>query len=275
MNRLIVAPPAPHLRSVVASWSYREVSIDGLVRVPLLARPLQLVEWYLDEPFGLIDRETGVASNPPGHVVAVGAMTCRQVDLALRGTFRVFTMQLLPTATHRITGLPMQELTDGALDAVSLFGHDTDVVLDRLRDARGFRERIGIAEAFITRRLAGLRSWDAIDDVATQIRLCGRADLAVALRGSGLSARQFERRFLAAVGMPAATYLRIGRFHHALERKEVQPHLRWADVAAEFGYYDQSHLARDAKALGGDAASRLLKQAADVDETVTPMSEIS
>jgi AraC-like DNA-binding protein len=269
---LFTAPPAPHLRSLVASWSFREVSIDGVVRVPLLARPLQFVEWYLDAPFGLIDWKTGVKTNPPGHVVAVGAMTYRQVDLALCGTFRVFTMQLLPTAIHRLTGFPMHELTDGAIDAVSVFGRDAAVVLDHLRYARGFRECIGIAETLLTRRLAGLRSWDAVDNAATQLRVHGRADLTLALRDSGLSVRQFERRFLAAVGMPAVTYLRVSRFHHALERKEREPHVRWSDVAAEFGYFDQSHLARDAKALGGDAASRLLKRAANIDETVTPMS---
>ncbi len=275
MNRLLTAAPALHLRSVVASWSYREVSIDGVVRVPLFARALQFIEWYLDEPFLLIDWETGEQTKPPGHVAAVGAMTRRQVDLALCGTFRVFTMQLLPTAMHRLTGLPMQELTDSAIDAVALFGSDAAVMLDRLRYARGFRECIGIAEPFVTRRLAGLRSWDAIDTAAAQIRFSGGADLAVALRDSGLSARQFERRFLAAVGMPAATYLRVGRFHPALERKEREPQMRWSDVAAEFGYYDQSHLARDAKALGGEPASRLIQQAALVDESVVPMSEIS
>jgi hypothetical protein len=92
VNRLFTAPPAPHLRSIVASWSYREVAIDGAVHVPLLARPLQFIEWYLDEPFGLIDCVTGVKSKPPGFVSAVGAMSRRQVDLELRGTFRVFTM---------------------------------------------------------------------------------------------------------------------------------------------------------------------------------------
>jgi AraC-like DNA-binding protein len=275
VNRLFTAPPASHLRSIVASWSYREVEIDGVVHVPLLARPLQFVEWYLDEPFGLIDWETGARTKPPGYVVAVGAQTRRQLDLELGGTFRVFTMQLLPTAVHRLTGFAMHELTNGAVDAVSLFGPDTTVVLDRLRYARSFAECIAIGESFVTRRLAGARSWNSIDAVATQIRLHGAADLSVALRNSGLGARQFERRFLHAVGMPAATYLRVGRFHHALERKEREPHLRWADVAAEFGYYDQSHLARDAKALGGDAASRLLEQAAAVDETVIAMSQFS
>jgi hypothetical protein len=173
VNRLFTAAPAPHLRSVVASWSYREVSFDEVVRVPLFARPLQFIEWYLDEPFALIDWETGERSNPPGRVAAVGAMTHRQVDLELSGTFRVFTMQLLPTAMHRLTGLPMQELTDGAIDAVELFGSDAAVMLDRLRYARGFRECIGIAEPFVMRRLAGLRAWDAIDDAAAHIRFSG------------------------------------------------------------------------------------------------------
>jgi AraC-like DNA-binding protein len=272
---LFIAPPAAHLRSIVASWSYREVALEHVVRRPLFARPLQFVEWYLDEPFGLIDWETGARSQPPGRVVAVGAQSHRRVDLELRGTFRVFTLQLMPTAMHRLTGLPMHELTDSAVDATSLFGSDAAIALERLRDARTFAERIAIGEAFVTRRLADVRSWDAIDAAAAQIRLHGVADLSVSLRASGLSVRQFERRFLNAVGMPAATYLRVGRFHHALERKEREPHMRWADVAAEFGYYDQSHLARDARALGGDAASRLVQQSDAIDETIIAMSQIS
>ena len=275
MNRLFTAPPAPHLRSIVASWSYREVAIDGAVHVPLLARPLALVDWYLDEPFALIDSETGKRAKPPGYVVAVGAMSRRQVDLELRGRFRVFTMQLLPTAIHRLTGIPMHELTDGSVDAAALFGPDATMVLERLRVAQSFAERIAVAERFVVRRLDAVRPWNAIDAAATQIRLHGIVDLAMRLRESGLSARQFERRFLNAVGMPAATYLRVGRFHHALERKERQPHVRWSDIAADFGYYDQSHLARDARALGGAAASRLLERSAAIDETVIPMSEIS
>jgi hypothetical protein len=59
-----------------------------------------------------------------------------------------------------------------------------------------------------------------------------------------------------------------------MERKEDHPSLRWTEIAAELGYFDQAHLVRDSKALAGDSAGRLLEQILAAGET-TEMSQIS
>lgn len=65
----------------------------------------------------------------------------------------------------------------------------------------------------------------------------------------GLSDRQLRRRSLAAFGYPPKTLARILRLNRALDLARAG--LPFADVAADTGYADQAHFARDVKALAG------------------------
>jgi transcriptional regulator GlxA family with amidase domain len=63
-----------------------------------------------------------------------------------------------------------------------------------------------------------------------------------------LSERQLERLFLDRVGITPKLYMRIRRFRSVLNHLEdpVGPERpRLADVAASYGYADQSHMVRD------------------------------
>jgi AraC-like DNA-binding protein len=65
-----------------------------------------------------------------------------------------------------------------------------------------------------------------------------------------LSERQLERLFLERVGLSPKRYARVQRFRSVLHHLEDLPEPgrpRLADVAALFGYADQSHLHRDFK----------------------------
>lgn len=77
----------------------------------------------------------------------------------------------------------------------------------------------------------------------------------------GLGPRQLERRCQTVLGVAPKTFQRLVRFRHTMgQAMQVQAPLL-ADVAMAGGYYDQSHLARDAKVLAGVSVSRLLDQA--------------
>jgi transcriptional regulator GlxA family with amidase domain len=77
---------------------------------------------------------------------------------------------------------------------------------------------------------------------------------------SGLSPRQFERRFLAQVGVPPKLYARIIRFNAALDHKLRCPSHTWSRIAIDQDYYDQMHLVRDCRAFTGESPSRFLAQ---------------
>jgi transcriptional regulator GlxA family with amidase domain len=91
----------------------------------------------------------------------------------------------------------------------------------------------------------------------------GAMDLAAMARDLGLSTRQFERRFHAAVGLPPKLFCRIERFNNVF-RALGQGAGNWADTAIDCGYYDQAHLIRDCKSLSGATPAVLLADDADL-----------
>lgn len=65
----------------------------------------------------------------------------------------------------------------------------------------------------------------------------------------GLSPKRFTDIFQKEVGITPKLFSRIGRFQQILTRINSNQPINWAHLAFEFGYYDQSHLIRDFKAL--------------------------
>jgi AraC-like DNA-binding protein len=74
-------------------------------------------------------------------------------------------------------------------------------------------------------------------------------------RKTGMSPRQLQRWFGQWVGMPPRRYLRILRFQQAFE--DLHNAQLLSHHAAEHGFADQAHMARDFRRLAGDAASRI------------------
>jgi AraC-like DNA-binding protein len=91
----------------------------------------------------------------------------------------------------------------------------------------------------------------------------GASDLALLARKLGLSIRQLERRFQAAVGLTPKLFCRIQRFNNVFGLIG-QPSCTWVDTAIACGYYDQAHLIRDCKELSGSTPSILLAEDADL-----------
>ena len=69
---------------------------------------------------------------------------------------------------------------------------------------------------------------------------------------TGLSARQLQRRFLAAVGYGPKTFHSILRFQYLLNLAAAKHNVRTlADLAAEAGYADQAHMTREVRHFSG------------------------
>lgn len=107
--------------------------------------------------------------------------------------------------------------------------------------------------------IAGTRLADgttAIDWPEVANVLCRTGSVATAAALVGLGERQLHRRCLAAYGYGPKTLARILRFNQALELARTGTAL--AGVAADTGYADQAHLARDTRQLAGVPMTRLL-----------------
>ena len=89
-----------------------------------------------------------------------------------------------------------------------------------------------------------------------------RDGVATAARGLGVGERQYERRFVQAMGVPPRTWLRIRRFESALLALAAEDAgtAALAGLAADAGYADQAHLTRAFRAVTGEPPAQLLRQ---------------
>nr|WP_281422968.1 helix-turn-helix domain-containing protein [Sphingomonas colocasiae] len=70
---------------------------------------------------------------------------------------------------------------------------------------------------------------------------------------SGLSYRQIQRWFASEIGMPPRRYVKLLRFQRAFVDVQSSS-ARLTEQAAQRGYADQAHMARDFRELAGDTA---------------------
>ena len=152
-------------------------------------------------------------------------------------------------------GVPASELVDQSVALEELVAPERiDALHERLARAPSDAARADavahlLEQLCFARDPAVTRAIALLDTEVSSVRA-----LAAAL---GLSERQLERRFLAAVGVTPKRFAGLRRFERAVRLAQTEPTLAQAAVAA--GYYDQSHLVRDFRRYAGASPTALLR----------------
>ncbi|MGW1272439.1 helix-turn-helix domain-containing protein [Streptomyces sp. NPDC002491] len=158
-------------------------------------------------------------------------------------------LRLAPGAVGPLLGVPAVELVGRGVPAADLPGPAArrlarelavaapEEITARLADllpppVEGSRERLlrAAADALSTRPD---RAPAAVRDVAREL---------------AVSERQLRNLFAAGIGVSPKHYARIDRVRHLLTHAASAP---WAQLAADAGYYDQSHMSADFRTLMG------------------------
>jgi methylphosphotriester-DNA--protein-cysteine methyltransferase len=79
-----------------------------------------------------------------------------------------------------------------------------------------------------------------------------------------LGLRQFERNFSREIGLSPKLYSRVARFQAVLDTRIKRQNSRWANLANDFGYHDQTHMIKDFQKLSGLTPERLLSSIGDM-----------
>lgn len=214
-----------------------------------------------------------MAGVPPGEDLAVPPDGCTHLafggsDRVLVGPqvtpFRVpaspglrwFGVRFWPGAARPFLRLPAtQPLRDRALPAALVPGLDwVPALVARLggTDAAD----VAAADAVLRSLAAGAGRPDGALRVAVQriLHATGHGPSVRELaEGVGLSERHFRRRFQRATDLSPKELLRIWRFRRCAAAASRQGEVNWAARAADHGFADQSHLAREFRKLMGEA----------------------
>lgn len=171
---------------------------------------------------------------------------------------------LPPDTAARLLGMSTGALVNTTLPWAEVAGEAEAARLDDAMHRCGHdRARLGALQASLLRVLARgpERVQRARAKALQQLCLAVGQQGARAAHSLGLGERQLQRRCNALLGLSPKPLQRLMRWHGLLSQAVRQQRLPGADAALAAGYYDQSHLARDARLLAGAPLGELLQQA--------------
>lgn len=243
--------PAPALRPYIRCyWTLRADAAPG--STPQRVLPDGCVEIIINLGARFIRHDAlGRTERQPRDLV-IGPTT-RHMSIAPTGSIRLVGIRFAPGGAVPFLSVPPKEVCDAAPALADVAPPLEDDAVDRLA-AASYGTESAILDAALGRRLARARRLGdrrvlalARATFAADIPL--RVDALTSL--TGLGARQIERVYRDNVGFGPKTLSRLARFQRVVRDIEPAPDVSWARLAAQHGYADQSHLAREFREFAG------------------------
>lgn len=201
-----------------------------------------------------------------GAVMIAGAATAFY-DLDADEECVLAGLRLRPGAACAVIGQPVDDFTDRQVRVDSIFGQRGNLVAERVLAATTPGGRVTVLQSLLASHLS--RAEPLADIAVTRaIQTLQRhpeqpvSRLAAAVH---LSERQLRRRFETAVGYGPKRFGRILRFQRLLDLLHCRgAPIRWAELAVEANYADQSHMINECVALAGVSPVALPRGTGDV-----------
>lgn len=211
---------------------------------------------HLGDPFS---RRVGTGWRRQGRAFLASTLS-RPWSLRAGRVVDTFGMRFRPGALPQLLAVDMRGTVDRELPLTRLLGFAA---------ARRLRQRLASAPD-LAARAAAATAWLAEAAGETQVPSATPCTRAVGLiragRGGvrveavaaelGRSRRQLERDFATGLGIGPKLYSRIVRLQAALVELDAAERGASLEAALAAGYFDQSHLLRDFRALAGRPAAR-------------------
>jgi len=156
------------------------------------------------------------------------------------------------------------DLRDRVAGADELWGTQAGGLADELSELDREGSCIDRLEAALLRQAARAESPGTTIDIpgmaAWIIRRGGQVAVEQLAEQAGVSRQHLTRVFRQTVGVAPKMYCRLVRFHSALAYATPRSELDWAQVAADLGYTDQSHLIGEFRQFSSLTPERLRQQ---------------
>lgn len=264
MRTIQTATPRPELKEFVRSYAQREIECDGAgFEQPNIASLEQILAFDFCDQTLLNFSDSQSVLLP--RINIVGSQTQPSGCARFSGRFLAFGIFLKPLASWQLFRIPPGELANRNIDGVDLLGKGMQSLWLALGESKAFAERVRVAEEYLLPfAINALARTSIMKSAQHLLHYQGAISINRLANHTALSVRQYERRFADEMGLPPKLFARITRFQMALDAKRISPSRTWLGVAHQFGYFDQMHLIRDFRNLGGYAPSQLSDQIGDL-----------
>lgn len=200
-------------------------------------------------PVESITTASGSRTNTPTLFV-YGQMTEPNVVRYKQQPFTATTIFLKPHALQSLLGVNAALLTNDMVDLGEFSVGDLNM---RLLEAPNEQARLALLIDFLVSKLNRVTARDRLIEESLRIihSDVSRVTVKQLFECLNLSERQFEKRFIQAVGLTPQFYIRIKRFNEVVRLMQTRQFETLTALAHHLNYYDQSHFVRDIKSLSG------------------------
>jgi AraC-like DNA-binding protein len=244
--------PSSALAGLVKCFWYSEGApkTHGKERLMPNGEPTIVVN-LCDEEMRIYDAEDLNRFSSYKHALISGARTkCFVIDAGQED--RVFGIQFWAGGAFPFFREPALEMANESTELSSLWKSAAGELRERLLAVRDFRQMFRVAELFLLAET--VRSLELHPAVRfAQERFARQAGVSVAAVANeiGLSQRRFIQLFEQQIGLTPKAFSRVRRFQNILQRVHGARTIEWAQLALEWGYYDQAHFIHDFREFAG------------------------
>lgn len=186
-----------------------------------------------------------------GGKAMVAGPSVQPVRLQLQGTMAGLTVTLRPGAAAELLKIPASHIQEQCPPLEELIRGDSHELCDRLFSAKDDKDRSGIVQSLLRKRLAGDHSGSRRTLRALRVLSNSHRTLPEAADALGIGERRLQQLFEDQVGLAPRLYRRLARVHACLRSLRCNVRPSWSALALEHGFSDQAHLSREFRTFVG------------------------
>lgn len=174
-------------------------------------------------------------------------------ELEPTGNVGIFSARLHPAGLQPFINFDVDSFTGATLTITDVWGEDGTKLEAKMLQCKNYQERIALLEKFLLEKRDNLKIDNAPVEYCVDaiIESTGAISVDAVSENLGMSKRQLERRFTAAVGINPKLFARITRFQNVLQLIENKEFKNFTTTAYDGGFYDQAHFIKDFKDFTG------------------------
>lgn len=195
--------------------------------------------------------------------IHVAGASARPVVLTMRGHMQGLSITLHPGATLGLFGVPADALTGRTVPWDDIVGKARRDMPERLAAAADDAARVALVLTSLRQmyRTPDPSSRRLVDRAASCLRDdAGGMSVRALAAEMDLSERRLQQVFASQLGLAPSVWRRLQRLHGAMRLLRRAGTPQWTQIALCAGYYDQSHLINEFRALCGLTPQQFLRR---------------
>jgi AraC-like DNA-binding protein len=247
MLNLTARPRSPLLKPFVKSFHYHETDLPfSLERVMPNGHAHLMVNLAEDE-FRTYDRAIPAKITRQSGAVLAGPHA-QSVILDTRQMRWLAAIQFRAGGAAHFLNMPMSEACNQVVSLEDLWRSSGATVRERLIEAPAPQARFAVLEQLLLEHIQ--RNFDPAIECAV-VALERGMPVSLLAQRLGLLPKTFVRRFTSKVGITPKRFARVRRLQRVMRSIRASAPVDWSELAARYGYADQSHLVHEFRELAG------------------------